>query len=182
MYPFSISIDEHVPLNMSARRIFCREGPIVHFPGMGHNIFAGGSKCGKIWFSPLETKKTPFYQKIWWEDVTFQNAGVALAPPSDRRALKTSYDEKTGKDNKNIVTNTHIMIFLNNIHWYWFYYFNIWTRHEVHRAQAHTIYTTRIDNNSRRTVCNGVGGWTTRLQTFVRWRFVEHYIAETFLT
>jgi len=48
MYPFSISINEHVPLNMSARRIFSREGPIVRFPGVGQNIFAGGSKCGKI--------------------------------------------------------------------------------------------------------------------------------------
>jgi len=27
-------------------------------------FFAGGNKCGKILFSPLETRKTPFYQKI----------------------------------------------------------------------------------------------------------------------
>jgi len=182
MYPFSILIDEHVPLNMSARRIFSREGPIVHFPGVGQNIFAWGNKCGKIWFSPHETKKTPFYQKIWWENVKFKNAGAALAPPSDAHAPKTSHDKKTGEDNKNILTNTHIMILNNNIHWYLFYYFNIWTRHEVRRAQARTICTTRIDNNSHRTVCTGAGGWTTGLQTLVRWHFAEHYIAETFLT
>jgi len=64
MFPLSISIDEHVPLNVRARRIFSREGPIVHFPGVGQNIFAEGNRCGKILFSPLETKKTPFYQKI----------------------------------------------------------------------------------------------------------------------
>jgi len=58
------------------------------------------------------------------------------------------------------------MIFENNIHWYLF--FNLWTKHEVHRAQAHTICTTRIDNKGHRTVCNGVGGWTTGLQTLVR--------------
>jgi len=34
----------------------------------------------------------------------------SLAPPSDAHAPKTSYDEKTGEDNKNILTNTHIMI------------------------------------------------------------------------
>jgi len=80
MYPFSISIDEHVPLNMSGRRFFFREGPIVDFPGVGKIIFAGGNKCGKIWFSPLETKKTSFYQKIWWEYVTFQNSGRPWPP------------------------------------------------------------------------------------------------------
>ena len=48
MYPFSISIDEHVPINMSARRIFFREGPFVDFKGVGQNIFAGGKKFGKI--------------------------------------------------------------------------------------------------------------------------------------
>jgi len=39
-----------------------------------------------------------------------------LAPPSDAHAPKTSYDKKAGEDNKNIFTNTHIMIFENNIH------------------------------------------------------------------
>ena len=108
MYPFGILTDEHVPLNMRARRIFSREGPIVHFLGVGQNIFAGGNKCGKNWFSLLETKKTPFYQKNWWENVKFQNAGAALGPPSDAHAPKTSYDKKTGEDNKNIL-NTHMI-------------------------------------------------------------------------
>jgi len=31
--------------------------------------------------------------------------------------------------------------------------FNLWTRHEVHRAQARTICTTQIDNNRHRTFC-----------------------------
>jgi len=34
MYPFSISVDEHVPLNMGAGRIFSRQGPKVDFPGV----------------------------------------------------------------------------------------------------------------------------------------------------
>jgi len=33
MYPFSISLDEHVPLKMGAGRIFSRQGPKVDFPG-----------------------------------------------------------------------------------------------------------------------------------------------------
>jgi len=33
IYPFSISVDEHVPLNMGAGRIFSRQGPKVEFPG-----------------------------------------------------------------------------------------------------------------------------------------------------
>jgi len=44
MYPFSISIDEHVPLNMSAGRIFPREGPIVDFPVVGQKYFCRGGK------------------------------------------------------------------------------------------------------------------------------------------
>jgi len=33
MYPFSISVDDHVPLKMGAGRIFSRQGPKVGFPG-----------------------------------------------------------------------------------------------------------------------------------------------------
>jgi len=58
-----MSIDEHVPLNMSAGRIFSREGLLAHFPGVSQHIFAGGNKCGKILFSPLETNKTTFLSK-----------------------------------------------------------------------------------------------------------------------
>jgi len=34
---------------------------------------------------------------------------------------------------------------------------NAWTRHKVHRAQAHTVSTTQIDSNRHRGFCNGVG-------------------------
>jgi len=43
VYPFSISTDEHVPLNMSTRRFFSREGPIVDFPEVG-KIFLQGEQ------------------------------------------------------------------------------------------------------------------------------------------
>jgi len=64
MYPFIILIDEHVPLNIGAGRIFFREGPIVEFPGVDQKYFVGMAKSGKITFSPLETKKTTFFAKI----------------------------------------------------------------------------------------------------------------------
>jgi len=35
--------------------------------------------------------------------------------------------------------------------------FNFRTRREVHRAQAHAVSTTQIDNNRHRVFCNGVG-------------------------
>ena len=35
--------------------------------------------------------------------------------------------------------------------------FNVCTRHEVHRAQAHTVSTTQNDNNRHRGFCNVVG-------------------------
>jgi len=76
MYPFSISIDEHVPLTMGAGRerpivdfpgvgqkYFCRKWPIVDFPGMDQKCFSGGARSGNITFSPFETKKTKFLQK-----------------------------------------------------------------------------------------------------------------------
>jgi len=37
----------------------------------------------------------------------------------------------------------------------------------VHRAHAHTICTTQVDNNSDKTFYNGGGGRTTGLQTLV---------------
>jgi len=48
MYPFSIWIDEHVPLNMGAGSIFSREGPIMDFPGLGHKYFAGRTEVAKF--------------------------------------------------------------------------------------------------------------------------------------
>jgi len=61
MYPFSISIDEHVPLDMGAERNFFRNGPTVDFPGVGQKYFAGGSKVAKLHFTTL---KKHFLQNI----------------------------------------------------------------------------------------------------------------------
>jgi len=46
-----------------------------------------------------------------------------------------------------------------------YFYFNVWARQEVHRAQSHTACTTQIDNNRHKTFCNDVRGRTTGLQT-----------------
>jgi len=48
----------------------------------------------------------------------FKMLGRPWSPSSDAHNPKTSYDKNTGEDNKNILTNTHIMIFKNNIHLY----------------------------------------------------------------
>jgi len=40
----------------------------------------------------------------------FKMLGRPWTPPSDAHAPKTSYYKKTGEDNKNVFTNTHIMI------------------------------------------------------------------------
>jgi len=58
MYPFSTSIDEHVPLDMGAGRIFSRDGPIVDFPRVGQKYFAGVPKVAKLHFH--HSKKTFF--------------------------------------------------------------------------------------------------------------------------
>ena len=100
---------------MSAGEIFSRKGSIVDFLRGGKNIFAGAAKSGKITFSPLETKKTTFFCKNWWENVKFQNLGAALASTSEAHAPETVYDIKAEEDNKNIFTNKHAMIFENNL-------------------------------------------------------------------
>jgi len=64
VYPFSISIDERVPINMGAGGIFSRKGPIVDFPWGGPKNFSWAAKSGKVTFSPLVTKKTTFFAKI----------------------------------------------------------------------------------------------------------------------
>jgi len=51
MYPFRISIDEHVPLDMGAGRNFSRDGPIVDFPGVGQKYFARRPKVAKLHFT-----------------------------------------------------------------------------------------------------------------------------------
>jgi len=57
VYPFSISIDEHVPLNMSARRIFFQGRVNSRFSRGGPKYVCREGKSGKIRFSPLKTKK-----------------------------------------------------------------------------------------------------------------------------
>jgi len=100
---------------MSAGGIISRKGPIVDFPGLGQNIFAGAAKSGKMTFSPLETKKTTFFCKNWWENVKLQNLGAALTSTSEAHAPEISYDKKAEEDNKNIFTNKHPVIFENNL-------------------------------------------------------------------
>jgi len=46
MHPFSISIDEHVPLNIGTGRIFFKERPVVDFPVVGQKYFCRGVKSG----------------------------------------------------------------------------------------------------------------------------------------
>jgi len=61
IYPFSISIDEHVPLKMGILEgFFSKKGAIADFPGVSQQYFCKGAKSGKIIFSPLETKETTF--------------------------------------------------------------------------------------------------------------------------
>ena len=90
------------------------------FQGGAKNIFAGAAKSRKITFSPLETKKTTFFCKNWWENVKFQNPGAAVASTSKAHAPETSYRKKADEDNKNIFTNKHAMICENNIQLYLF--------------------------------------------------------------
>ena len=71
MYPFSVWIDEHVPLNMGAGSIFSKEGPISDFPGLGQKYFARGNRSGKITFWSLETWKKIFCKKSRWKNVKF---------------------------------------------------------------------------------------------------------------
>jgi len=71
---------------------FSKKGPIVYFPGVGQNIFAGGAKSGKITFSPLKTKERTSFAKKLMGNVKFQHPGETLVTPSDAHAPKTSYD------------------------------------------------------------------------------------------
>ena len=127
-------------------------------PGIGQKyVCRGGPKVAKLYFHHSKLRKQLFLQKIWWD---------WWALLYDTHTPKTFYNKKVDKNNKNIFTNKHIMNFENNSHWYLFFFYH-WTRHEVRRAQAHTICTSQIDNNRHRTFCNGVGGRTIGLQTLV---------------
>jgi len=54
VYPFSISLDERVPLNMGAGGIFSRKGPIVDFLGVGQKYFCRG---GQKWQNYIFTTR-----------------------------------------------------------------------------------------------------------------------------
>jgi len=69
-------------------------------------------------------------------------SGLALS--SDAHPPETFCWKKAEENNNNIFTNRHIINFENNSHRIFIFYFNLRTRHEVHRAQAHTICTNRL--------------------------------------
>jgi len=97
MYPFSISIDEHVPLNMSAGIFFpgransgfCRSGP---------KIFCRGENVAKLDFHHSQTRKQP--SKNVMRKCQISKSWGGLGPPSDAHAPKTSHGKKAEEDNK----------------------------------------------------------------------------------
>jgi len=61
--PFSISIDEHVPLSMGTRSIFFQAGAKRRFSmGRPKTFLQGGQKWQNFILS-IETKKTTFFAK-----------------------------------------------------------------------------------------------------------------------
>jgi len=82
MYPFSISIDEHVPLNMSAGMIFSRGGP-KYFCRV---------KVAKLDFHHSKLRKQPFFKKMWWE-----NALALLPTPMPLKLLMAKRLRKIAK-------------------------------------------------------------------------------------
>jgi len=61
MYPFSISIDEHVPLNMGAGKNFFQVGANSGFSRVGHKYFCRGAKVVKLYFHHSKLRKQPFF-------------------------------------------------------------------------------------------------------------------------
>ena len=47
------------------------------------------------------------------------------------------------------------------------FFFNVWTRHEVHRAQAHTVHTRRGRGENRQCFATALGGWDWGLQVVI---------------
>jgi len=95
MYPFSISIDEHVPLNMSTSKIFFQGRVNSGFSRGRPKYFCREGKSGKIRFSPLETKKTTFFEKFVMGKCQISKSWSGLGPLSDAHAPITSYGKKT---------------------------------------------------------------------------------------
>jgi len=88
MYPFSISIHEHVPLNMGAGfGFFSREGPVVDFPGVGQNIFAVGQKW-KNYISTTRNWENNLVCKNMMRKCPISKSGEALALFSTPVSLK----------------------------------------------------------------------------------------------
>ena len=65
MYPLSISVDEHVPLNMGAERIFFQRGANSGFTKGGPKMFLQGEpKVVEAHFHHLKLQKQSLLQNI----------------------------------------------------------------------------------------------------------------------
>jgi len=72
-YPFSISVDEHVPRKMGAGRIFSRQLPKVGFPGaVVHEVGVQGWKRTPKSFDLLNSGKHPWKSGKKWRPTLFE--------------------------------------------------------------------------------------------------------------
>ena len=85
---------------MSAGRIFFQEWVNSGFSRGGPKYFCREGKCGKIRFSPLETKETTFFEKNLMGKCQISKSWSGLGPPFDAHTSKTSYGKKTEEDAK----------------------------------------------------------------------------------
>ena len=109
MYPFSIWIDEHVPLNMGAGSIFFQEGTNNGFSRVGPKIFCRGEQKWQNYILTTGNLENNFFAKKVDGKCQISKSWRALAPPSDTHAPKTSFDKKAEEDIKNIFINKHMM-------------------------------------------------------------------------
>jgi len=100
------------PKNLPAPTLMSRVWPKLSLQG--------GQKVAKFHFHHSKLRKQLFLQKIWWENVKFQNSG-GPCPPLRPDAPKTLYNKKAEENNKNTFTNNHMIKFENNSHWYLFF-------------------------------------------------------------
>ena len=117
MYLFSISIDEHVPLNMGTGRTFFQGEANNGFSRGGPKIFLKGAEVVKLHFHHSKLRKQYFCKKFIEKRQISKSYG-GLGSTSNAYAPKTCCDKKLEKANKNIFTSKDIMIFLNNHHRY----------------------------------------------------------------
>jgi len=102
MYPFSMSTDEHVPLQ-HVDRWACtpkHERRKDTFQGWVNIFLQEGTNVAKFDCHHSKPGKQPFYQKIWWENVKLQNAGAALAPLLTPMPLKLLMTKRLRKITK----------------------------------------------------------------------------------